>query len=50
MESPKRYFGGLSVEETAEVLNISVITVARDLKLAKAWLYTRIVDSGEHAT
>lgn len=45
-----RYFGGLSVEETAEVLNVSLITVARDWKLAKAWLYTRIEDSGEHAT
>ena len=41
-----RYFGGLSVEETAEVLNISLITVARDWKLAKAWLYTRIEDGG----
>jgi RNA polymerase sigma-70 factor, ECF subfamily len=39
-----RYFGGLSVEETAEVLDVSPITVARDWKLAKAWLYTRIED------
>jgi RNA polymerase sigma-70 factor, ECF subfamily len=45
-----RYFGGLSVEETAEVLSVSVITVARDWKLAKAWLYTHIEDSGEHAS
>ena len=45
-----RYFGGLSVEETAEVLKVSLITVARDWKLAKAWLYTRIEDSGEHAS
>jgi|SRR6185369_1254379 len=43
-----RYFGGLSVEETAEVLNISLITVARDWKLAKAWLYTRIEDGGRN--
>ena len=35
-----RYFGGLSVEETAEVLNISPETVMRDWKRAKAWLYT----------
>jgi RNA polymerase sigma factor (TIGR02999 family) len=34
-----RYFGGLSVEETAEVLHISVETVLRDWKLAKAWLF-----------
>jgi RNA polymerase sigma factor (TIGR02999 family) len=33
-----RYFGGLSVEETAEVLEVSVITVARDWNFAKAWL------------
>jgi RNA polymerase sigma factor (TIGR02999 family) len=39
-----RYFGGLSVQETAEVLKVSEITVARDWKLAKAWLYTYIED------
>ena len=33
-----RYFGGLSVEEAAEVLKISGQTVKRDWKLAKAWL------------
>lgn len=33
-----RYFGGLSVEETAEALGISTITVLRDWKMAKAWL------------
>jgi RNA polymerase sigma-70 factor, ECF subfamily len=33
-----RYFGGLSVEETAEVLKISAITVMRDWNMAKAWL------------
>lgn len=34
-----RFFGGLSVEETAEVLSVSIITVKREWKLAKAWLY-----------
>lgn len=34
-----RFFGGLSVEETAEVLNISSITVMRDWTTARAWLY-----------
>jgi RNA polymerase sigma-70 factor, ECF subfamily len=34
-----RFFGGLSVEETAEVLNISPITVTREWRLAKMWLY-----------
>jgi RNA polymerase sigma factor (TIGR02999 family) len=33
-----RFFGGLSVDETAEALNISPETVARDWKAAKAWL------------
>jgi RNA polymerase sigma factor (TIGR02999 family) len=33
-----RYFGGLSVKETAEVLNVSKITVMRDWNMAKAWL------------
>ncbi len=33
-----RHFGGLSVEETAEVLNLSPITVKRDWAAAKAWL------------
>ena len=33
-----RFFGGLSVEESARVLDVSVETVMRDWKLAKAWL------------
>lgn len=33
-----RYFGGLSVEETAEVLKVSAVTVMRDWNMAKAWL------------
>jgi len=33
-----RYFGGLSVEECAEVLKVSPITVMRDWQFAKAWL------------
>ena len=33
-----RFFGGLSVEETAEVLHVSVDTVKRDWRLAKLWL------------
>jgi RNA polymerase sigma factor (sigma-70 family) len=34
-----RYFGGLSAEETAEVLQISPETVLRDWKVAKTWLF-----------
>jgi RNA polymerase sigma factor (TIGR02999 family) len=33
-----RFFGGLSVEETAEALSVSPQTVMRDWKLARAWL------------
>ncbi len=40
-----RYFGGLSLDETAEVLEISVMTVRRDWRAAKAWLYRRMKDS-----
>ncbi len=34
-----RFFGGLSVEETAEVLKVSAVTVMRDWNTARAWLY-----------
>jgi RNA polymerase sigma-70 factor, ECF subfamily len=37
-----RFFGGLSVEETAEVLKVSSITVMRDWSTAKAWLYREL--------
>jgi RNA polymerase sigma factor (TIGR02999 family) len=40
-----RFFGGLSVEETAEALNVSVDTVMRDWKLAKAWLLRELKKS-----
>jgi RNA polymerase sigma factor (TIGR02999 family) len=33
-----RYFGGLSVEDTAEALGISVATVGREMRMAQAWL------------
>lgn len=36
------YFAGMTDEETAEVLGISPVTVKRDWKLAKAWLYEEI--------
>ncbi len=38
-----RYFGGLSVEETAEVLKVSPDTVMRDWRFAKAWLRREMV-------
>ena len=37
-----RFFGGLSVEETAEVLKISTISVHRDWKFARAWLLAEL--------
>lgn len=39
-----RFFGGLTVGEVAEALDISLRTVNRDWELAKAWLYDRILD------
>jgi RNA polymerase sigma factor (TIGR02999 family) len=37
-----RYFGGLSIEETAEVLGVSVDTVKRDWRMARAWLIAEL--------
>jgi RNA polymerase sigma factor (TIGR02999 family) len=37
-----RFFGGLSIEETAEVLKVSATTVQREWRSAKAWLYQAI--------
>ena len=46
-----RFFGGLSVEETAEVLKVSVETVARDWKLARVWLRRELQrDANERGT
>jgi RNA polymerase sigma-70 factor, ECF subfamily len=42
-----RHFGGMSVEEAAQVLQVSPATVARDWRMAKAWL-RRAIDSGSH--
>jgi RNA polymerase sigma factor (TIGR02999 family) len=41
-----RFFGGLSVEETAEVLKVSPETVMRDWKLAKVWLLRELRKKG----
>lgn len=43
-----RYFAGLSIEETAEVLNISPTTVRREWRRAKAWLYRAIAEGSDH--
>jgi RNA polymerase sigma factor (TIGR02999 family) len=41
-----RYFGGLSIEETAEALGVSVITVNRDWRLARTWLIREMSSEG----
>ena len=41
-----RFFGGLTIEETAHVLGVSVDTIMRDWKLAKAWLLREIEGRG----
>jgi RNA polymerase sigma factor (TIGR02999 family) len=42
-----RFFGGLSIEETAEALGISPSTVKRDWILAKTWIFQELSKSGE---
>jgi RNA polymerase sigma factor (TIGR02999 family) len=40
-----RFFGGLSVEETAEVLKVSPITIKRDWRAARMWLYRELTSA-----
>jgi DNA-directed RNA polymerase specialized sigma24 family protein len=42
-----RFFGGLSLEETAEALEVSVGTVRRDWSLAEAWLFRELARCGD---
>lgn len=42
-----RFFGGLTVEETAEVLHVSPVTIKREWSTAKAWLYRELADQAE---
>lgn len=42
-----RFFGGLTVEETAEVLKVSPATVERDWSFARAWLHRELTKKGE---
>ena len=41
-----RYFGGLSIDETAEVLEVSPDTVKRDFRMARAWLLANMSGDG----
>ncbi|MFY9844166.1 MAG: sigma-70 family RNA polymerase sigma factor [Terriglobales bacterium] len=45
-----RFFGGLTVKETAEVLKISPDTVMRDWSMARAWLLREMDEEQRHAT
>jgi RNA polymerase sigma factor (TIGR02999 family) len=45
-----RFFGGLTVEETAELLKISPRTVKREWSLAQAWLYSELSGGNENDT
>jgi RNA polymerase sigma factor (TIGR02999 family) len=45
-----RYFGGMSVDEAAEALKLSPATVARDWRMAKAWLRREIAPGLQNAT
>jgi RNA polymerase sigma factor (TIGR02999 family) len=40
-----RYFGGLSTEETAEVLDVSIATISREQRMAEAWLSQEMAKS-----
>lgn len=44
-----RYFGGLNIEETADVLGVSVDTVKRDWRMARAWLLDELTGKQESA-
>jgi len=45
-----RYFGGMSVEEVADTLRVSPVTVARDWRMAKVWLRREIAPRSQDAT
>jgi RNA polymerase sigma-70 factor, ECF subfamily len=41
-----KFFGGLTLEETGHLLDLSVATVEREWRVARAWLYARLKDKG----
>jgi len=41
-----RYFGGLTIEETAEVMNLSAATIKREWAMARAWLHQALSEDG----
>jgi DNA-directed RNA polymerase specialized sigma24 family protein len=44
----RRFFGGLTLEETGEVLGVSPATVKRDGSLAQAWLYRELAQGASY--
>jgi RNA polymerase sigma factor (TIGR02999 family) len=42
-----RFFGGMTIEETAEILGVSFNTAVRDWELARAWLYRELEGGGD---
>jgi RNA polymerase sigma factor (TIGR02999 family) len=44
-----RFFGGLTAEESAKLMDVSVETIRRDLRLGQAWLQRELARVGEHA-
>ena len=44
-----RYFGGLKIEETAEVLGVSLDTAKRDWRMARAWLIAELTGKQDSA-
>jgi RNA polymerase sigma factor (sigma-70 family) len=44
-----RFFGGLTIEETAAALGISIATVKREWAIAKGWLYRELAGQGPPA-
>jgi len=44
-----RFFGGMTIDETAQFLGVSSNTVVRDWEMARAWLYQNIYESGGKA-
>jgi RNA polymerase sigma factor (TIGR02999 family) len=45
-----RYFGGLNIEETAQVLGVSPATIKRDWRMAKAWLHRELSPDAAHVS
>jgi RNA polymerase sigma factor (TIGR02999 family) len=45
-----RFFGGLSLDETAEALGVSAATVSRDWTIARAWLHAELADASAQRT